>query len=44
MDAVIQDEMARVLWEEQQRRRAAVVSVARRPEFNKFADANIIVE
>lgn len=44
MDAVTQDEMARVLREEQQRRRATVVSVAHRLEFNKFADANIIVE
>ena len=43
MDAATQDEMARVLWEEQQRRGATVVSVAHRLEFNRFADVNIVI-
>ena len=43
MDAATQDEMARVLREEQQRRGATVVSVAHRLEFNRFADVNIVI-
>lgn len=43
MDAVTQDRIAVLLREEQKRRNATVVSVAHRPEFNRFADENITI-
>lgn len=43
MDAATQDRIAVLLREEQKRRNATVVSVAHRPEFNRFADENITI-
>lgn len=44
MDAAAQDAMAKLLREEQKDRGATVLSVAHRPEFNRFADMNIRIE
>lgn len=44
MDAATQDAMARLLREEQKARRATVLSVAHRLEFNRFADETIRIE
>lgn len=43
MDSATQDRIAVLLREEQKRRNATVVSVAHRPEFNRFADENITI-
>jgi ABC-type multidrug transport system fused ATPase/permease subunit len=43
MDVATQDRIAVLLREEQKRRKATVLSVAHRLEFNRFADKNITI-